>query len=162
MIQFIWANHNLQTSVLGILDLSGKWKDNYSLELKTNSSFVAGTQIRNNIRKKTNHGVSKLHWHEQWPLFPLKDGNLPNWSFLMYCGFFMLNLKYIRMVILAIVILLKIQQNFIFLVIFLNICFQIPEYMKTCLLGISIVECILTFQQVKQQIKLSQQLITIF
>lgn len=43
MIQFTWASHNLQTSVLGVLDLSGKQKDNYSLELKSSSSFVAGT-----------------------------------------------------------------------------------------------------------------------
>lgn len=42
MIQFIWANRYLQTSILGILDQSGEKEENYSLELRPSSSFVAG------------------------------------------------------------------------------------------------------------------------
>lgn len=51
MLHFIWVNKNLQISVLGILDQSVK--RNYSLEFKPSSSFVAGSQFRNNIIKKT-------------------------------------------------------------------------------------------------------------
>lgn len=107
LIQFIWANHKLQTLVFGILNQSGKLKD--SLEFKPTSSFVTGLGMA--FREKTNYGIAKMHWHEQGPLFLLglvrmKDDNLPNWWFCM------LNLKYIRIVILAIAISLKIQQDY--------------------------------------------------